>query len=222
MIIVIIVSCSSGLEYMYKITSSDVSGENCALGRYFFKEPFVIIPIRRMRGGRLCSGIRVHLIGTDEERDFCYMIDGSSGTLQLPGGKRDEGNVSTASEIVLPVLTNGTTVNGGQTFHLHVLLVSAQGVCQLCQAEIPNNGSSVSCKYSGDSTFLIRDAGWFYSAQLVLKPTLSIGFVPVAPLFWEIDQAQHQSGTRKSKIGFIEWDKTEPTQRMSLSLFLFT
>ena len=67
-------------------------------GRYFFKEPFVIIPIRRLvhSTGRFISGIRVHQIGKDQTKDSYYIIDSSGGTIQLPGGKRDEGNVSSA------------------------------------------------------------------------------------------------------------------------------
>ena len=208
---------------MYKITQhACASTETSDLGRYFFKEPFIVIPIRRLVNNRFVSGVRVHKIGMSEAEDSIYMIDGSCGTLQLPGGKRDEGNVTTASELILPVLTNGTH-GPVETFHIHLLHITGGGISNLCQGQIPNPrvGSAVSCKFSGD-TFLVRDgACWFYSAKVVLKPHLSISFGQVNRMTWDIDQAQYQSGARRSKIGFIEWDKAAPTQSMSLSLYLF-
>jgi len=106
---------SSGLLKMYEITSHNMhltnryvpnrSMDRTDLGRFFYKEPFIIIPIRRGFGSnptRYVSGIRVHRIGTTQEDDLYHLIDGSSGTLQLPGGKRDEGNISNAKEMILP------------------------------------------------------------------------------------------------------------------------
>ena len=104
---------------MYEITSHNMHVTNrnipnrntdrVDLGRFFYKEPFIIIPIRRGFGSnptRYVSGIRVHRIGTSQAEDIHHLIDGSSGTLQLPGGKRDEGNITNAKEIILPETFN--------------------------------------------------------------------------------------------------------------------
>ena len=99
-------------SYNMHVTNRNIPNRNTDrvdLGRFFYKEPFIIIPIRRGFGSnptRYVSGMRVHRIGTSQAEDIHHLIDGSSGTLQLPGGKRDEGNITNAKEIILPETFN--------------------------------------------------------------------------------------------------------------------